>query len=347
MLPAGERMTNPDAGHARRQFLRLAGFGAAGLALSAGRLRAATAKPLHGLFPIAYTPDTPEDKMDLDAMAAQVKFCIRGGVHGLIWPQIASGWSNLSDAERLEGNELILSAAKGGSTAIVIGVQSSDPPAVSRYAKQAEKLGADAIISLPPPGVTDEKALLAYYQEVGRMTGLPLFAQAVGSMSVDLLIEMFKTIPTMRYVKDEAGVPLERVGELRRRTGDQLKVFSGFGAATMISEMERGFSGACPYTSLADVFASAFDLWHTGRKREAYDMFGRIQAFATITPISSLDILIARGIFKPGTRNRALRRAPSSAGGPAGGRGSAIARPLSIDEIREELDAYLKPYLKG
>ena len=36
-------------------------------------------------------------------------------------------------------------------------------------------------------------------------------------MSVDLLVEMFKTIPTMRYVKDEAGIPLERIGELRKR----------------------------------------------------------------------------------------------------------------------------------
>jgi hypothetical protein len=76
-------------------------------------------------------------------------------------------------------------------------------------------------------------------------------------------------------------------------------------------------------------------------------MFGRIQAFATVTPISSLDILIARGIFKPGTKNRALRGAPANGDGRGAGIGRAAARPLSIDEIRAELDAYLKPYLKG
>jgi 4-hydroxy-tetrahydrodipicolinate synthase len=319
------------------------GAGVAGLALSNGA-RAAATKPFRGLFPIAFTPDTPENKMDLDGMAAQVKFCNRGGVHGLVWPQNASGWNKLSDSERMEGAEVILSAGKGGKTALVIGVQSSDPAAVSRYARQAEKLGADAIISLPPPGVTDEKAVLSYYQEVGKMTGLPLFAQAVGAMSVDLLVEMFKTISTMRYVKDEAGVPLERIAELRKKTGDQLKVFSGAGAATMITEMERGFSGACPYTTLADVFAASFDLWHKGQKREAYDMFGRIQAFATITPIGALDILIARGVFKPGTKNRATQGA--SAGEGRGGRERG-ARQLSIEEIRAELDAYLKPYLKA
>ena len=83
----------------------------------------------------------------------------------------------------------------------------------------------------------------------------------------------------------------------------------------MILEMERGFSGACPYVDLADVFASAFDLWHEGKKREAFDMFGRIQAFASITPVSSVDIMIARGVFKPGTK---LRTAAPAAGAAEG-----------------------------
>jgi len=328
----------------RRDFLRTMGISVAGLAFSNSALRAASAKPLRGLFPIGFTPFTPDDKMDLEGLASQVKFCNRGAVHGLMWPQNASGWTNLSDQERLDGTEAILSAGKGGKTALVIGVQSADPEAVSRYAKLAEKLGADGIISLPPPAVTDEKALLAYYQQVGRLTALPLFAQAVGAMSVDLLVEMFKTIPTLRYVKDEAGNPLERISELRKRTDDQLKVFSGGGAATMIAEMERGFSGACPYTDLADVFAASYDLWHKGQKREAYDMFGRIQAFASITSISSVDIMIARGVFKPGTRLRLAQAA--GAEGRGGGRGRS-AKQLSIEEIRQELDAYLKPYLKA
>jgi len=302
----------------------------------------AAAQPLRGVFPIGFTPFTPDNKIDLDGLVSQVRFCNRGGVHGLVWPQIASSWTTLSDQERMEGTEAILSAGKGGKTALVIGVQSPDPEAIPRYARHAEKLGADALISLPPAGVTDEKALLAFYQQVGGLTKLPLFAQTGGNTSVDLLVEMFKTIPTLRYVKDEAGNPLDRVAELRERTGDQLKVFSGLGVGTMVTEMERGFSGHCPYTTLADVFAAAFDHWHGGRKREAFDMFGRIQAFNTITPVSSLNILIARGVFKPETKTRP---APPVPGAEAGNR--ARGKPLSIEEIRRELDTYLKPYLRG
>jgi 2-keto-3-deoxy-L-arabinonate dehydratase len=338
-------MTRHTEASGRRDFLRTISTGLVGLALSKHATGAATAKPLRGLFPIGFTPFTPDNKMDLEALAAQVKFCNRGGVHGFVWPQIASGWTTLSDAERLDGNEAILTAGKGGKTALVIGVQSPDLEAVTRYAKQAEKLGADAIVSLPPAGVTDEKALLAYYQQVGRLTALPLFAQSIGTMSVDLLVEMFKTIPTLRHVKDEAGNPLERIAELRQKTGDQLKVFSGQGVATMITEMERGFSGHCPYTTLADVYAAAFDLWHGGHKREAFDMFGRVQAFASITPISSMDIMIARGVFKPGTQARPAPAAPGAEG--RGGGRTRAGRQLSIEEIRQELDTYLKPYLRA
>ena len=64
----------------------------------------------------------------------------------------------------------------------MIGVQSKTAKLdeVERYAKHAAKNGADAIVSLPPPLVTDEKALLEYYQAVGKMTDLPLFVQRRG-----------------------------------------------------------------------------------------------------------------------------------------------------------------------
>jgi 4-hydroxy-tetrahydrodipicolinate synthase len=299
------------------------------------------ARRLAGLFPIAFSPFTPENKLDLDGLANQVKFCNRGGVHGLIWPQLASAWSTLIDSERIEGTEALLTAGKGGRTAIVIGVQSSDPAAVTRYSKLATRLGADAIISLPPTGVTDEKALLDYYQTVGRTTELPMFAQFVGNMSVDLLVEMFRTIPNLRYVKDEAGEPLARVGQIRERTDGQVKVFSGKGVQTMITEMELGFSGHCPYTNLADLYATAYDLFHAGKKRDAYDMFGRVLAMGSIMPVNTIDIMIARGVFKEGTRTRT---GPPVPGAPSKPHPGAV---LTGDQIREKLQTYLGPWLRA
>lgn len=326
----------------RRSFLRFAG----GAALAASHLASAAAdgaggKKLAGVFPIAFSPFTEQNKLDLDALAAEVRFCNRGGVHGLVWPQLASAWSTLSDKERLDGTEAILTASKGGRTAIVIGVQAPEMAAIVRYAKHAAKLGADAIISLPPAGMTDEKALLDYYQQVGRVTELPLFAQTTGTMSVDLLVDMKRTIPTFRCVKDEAGDPLLRVGEIRRRTNSELNVFSGFGVQTMITEMQLGFSGHCPYTNLSDVYAAAYDLWHQGKHAEAFDVFGKILAIGSMMAVNTIDIMIARGVFPPNTKTRS---APPVPGAPAKGRPGP---PMSVDQIRSTLKEYLGPDLKA
>jgi len=303
----------------------------------------------------------------VESLAEEVRFCNRGGVHGFVWPQIASGWTTLSEPERMSGTEAILAAGKGGATALVVGVQSKtgDMQEVERYAKHAAQNGADAIVSLPPPGVTDEKALLDYYQQVGKMTELPLFVQTQGTMSVDLVVEIYKTVRTARHVKDEAsagGGALQRIGEIRRRTNDEMKVFSGQGVRTMITEMELGFSGHCPTVALADVYAAAFDLWHADKHREAFDMFGRILAFNSLGTSGRESVLIVRGVFKPTVKGRNAPPTPGvdytpepGAGGGRGGRGGGgggggggpSAPHLDDKGVRDGLNNYLKPYLRG
>jgi dihydrodipicolinate synthase/N-acetylneuraminate lyase len=329
------------AGLDRRQFIGALSLGAAAMALPQLVDARTAVRRLAGVFPIGFTPVNAQNQIDYDGLAAQVEFCRRGGVHGLAWPQIASGWTALTEEERMHGAETLVSAARGGATAIVIGVQSrtADFNETERYARQAEKLGADAIISIAPPGVTDASQLLPYYQRLGRVTFLPLFAQTGGDFGIDLIVEMFNTIPTFRYVKDEAGDPLERVTEIRRRTNNQLQCFSGKGVTTMITEMERGFVGHCPFVSLADLYASAYDSYHAGKLRDAFDQFGRIEAASSMFPQSDVDVLIARRVFRPGTTTRV---AP-----PAPGADTQRRKTMSPEEISHHLDIYLKPYLRA
>jgi hypothetical protein len=87
--------------------------------------------------------------------------------------------------------------------------------------------------------------------------------------------------------------------------------------------MRLGFSGHCPTTVLADFYAAAFDLWHAGKRREAFDMFGRLQAFNTITGAQGY-LMVVRGVFKENTKTR------GSMGG--GGRGA----PAPLDEAAKQ-----------
>jgi len=336
----------------RRLFLRTLGGGALGLAL-AGAGNSAEAKPLRGVFPIGQTPVTPSDQLDLECLQNEVRFCNKYKVHGFAWPQIASGWDALSQKERLDGAEAILSAGKGGATSLVIGVQDKEGNIDQSiaYAKHAARNGADAIVSLPPANAGD-KAMIEYYQTIGKATDLPLIVQSQGDMSVDLIVEMSRQIPTMKCVKDEAGNPLARVGQIIERTNGRIAVFSGNGVRTMIDEMRLGFSGHCPTTVLSDFYAATFDLWHAGKKREAFDMFGRLQAFNTIT--GNQYLMVLRGVFKEDTRTRAS--SPSGGGGAGGagrGGGRAGREPAGPPDeatkqaLRDAWNEFMKPYLRG
>jgi 4-hydroxy-tetrahydrodipicolinate synthase len=328
----------------RRALLKTLGSVAVGAAFSrfsaAAGPKDSTAKRFSGLFPIASTPFTQDNKLDFDCLNNEVKFCNRGGVPGLIWPQIASGWSTLSSSERFAGAESMLAAGKGGKTAIVIGVQTQgkDLPGALAYAKHAAKNGADAICSLPPDG--DNAAVLEYYKAIGSATDLPLFVQTIGDMPVDMIVEIFRSIPTVRVVKDEAGDPLARVGELRAKTDGKLAIFAGKGVRQLMDEMRLGFTGFCPTVGMADLFQQSWELYEAGKLRESFDMFGRIQAFSTIVNADRY-VMVARGIFKEDTKSR-----------PTPGMGNSAGSQASLTEadkkaVRDALNTYLKPYLRG
>lgn len=325
----------------RRQFVQLiaGGMAAFGRPAEAG-------KPLRGIFPIAQTPFTDSNKLDVDSLVDQYRFIDKGQVHGFVWPQLASEWATLTDNERMEGASALGAAGKKLKPALVLGVQGPNLETAIRYAKHAEKVGADAIISLPPSEEKDPKAILEYYNQIGKSTPLPLFAQAVGNMSVPMLIEMYKEVPTFRYVKDEAGQPLFRIGPLREQSSDQLKIFTGMHGKTLIDEMRRGFSGTMPAASFADLYATAWNLWHSGKEAEAMEMFGRVSMLisaVTTYGIESLKyILELRGVFKNHNVREGKNNPQSAASIGLGGRLDDGGKQV----IRQMLD-YVKPWLKA
>jgi 4-hydroxy-tetrahydrodipicolinate synthase len=267
---------------------------------------AAAARPLkmRGLFPIAQTPFTPEDRLDLKPLAAQVTFCARTGVPGLIWPQLASNWTDLSEQERTSGAEALLAAAKGTRVAVVIGVQSLDGNLDTslRLARHAEAHGASAIISLPP-AKADENAMVDYYRAIGAATALPLVLQTQGAMSTDLIGKVYRAAPTLACIKDEAGDPLLRYATIRTLTEGKVAIFAGKGCTEMLNELSLGFDGYCPSMFCTDLFQRVFEMWNAGRRRPAEELFARILALRSMPNVMPY-LMVMRGIFPESVTTR-------------------------------------------
>jgi 4-hydroxy-tetrahydrodipicolinate synthase len=278
----------------RRDFLKAATYGLATTALGAG------SKELRGIFPIMQTPFSDSDKLDTGVLAKEVKFLDKCGVHGVVWPQLASEWSTLEPDERIAGAETIMAAAKGARCAVVLGVQGPDLEAARRYARQAEKLGPDAIIALPPRDSGNLDRVAEYYRGIARECALPLFVQTIGNMSVEFVVRMRKDIPTLRFVKDEAGHTLSRISEYRRVAPD-MAIFTGAHGKTMIDELARGSSGSMPAASFADLYVQLWNYWQVGKREKAMEDLSRISLLVNQLGAYGLPsmkyILHLRGVF--------------------------------------------------
>lgn len=330
----------------RRKFMKAAALSFGALALGRGGAYAAGAiikspngKSLAGVFPIGWTPCRPDNRFDADAMVRQQQFLNRGKVAGMAWPQNASGWQSLSPSEWNAGAEALASVK--GDTALVLGVQTEGFNVANSqaYARKAKSLQADAIISLVPPNASDADRI-AYFKALSDASNLPIMVQAVGDVSVDELLALSGAVPTIIAVKDEAGDPLERAPDLLKKSGGRLEDFSGGGGMTFFAELELGFLGTCPYTGLADVLQACFNSYRAGKKREAYDIFGRFLAFNSL-PHANEYVMKARGVFP---EDAIMRANPGAAPGGARRRSGAITEANKA-EIKLALDSYLKPFL--
>lgn len=296
--------------------------------------------PLRGVYPIMQTPYLDSGPVDFEALDAEVRFVDKTGVHGMVWPQLASEYARLSFDERIEGAETIVHAAQGLRSKVVIGVQAEDTDTAVKYARHADKLRPDAIIALPPrkgdQQEFDLEAIRSYYKAVGKACDLPLFIQAIGNVSVEFILQLMKEVPTLQYVKDEAGHTLSRISEFRAASPPRpIGVFTGGHGKTLIDEMARGSDGNMPVASWADLLAASWDHWQAGREGEAMDAFGRVSLFlAQVSAyglVSANYVLFLRGVFSNWkTRN------PNE-------------RPLTA-QARRDLERsfdYVRPYLRG
>jgi dihydrodipicolinate synthase/N-acetylneuraminate lyase len=156
-----------------------------------------------------------------------------------------------------------------------IGVQGPDVDGAVKYARHAETIGPDAIIAIPLDGGQYDARQVEYYTAIGKACRRPLIVQAVGQMSVDLILRMAKQIPTLRYVKDEAGVTLARLTEYRKREQILDGVFTGKHGPTFLDDLARGAVGNMPAAGFADLYVAAWQAWTAGKRDDAMEAFGR------------------------------------------------------------------------
>ena len=266
----------------------------------------AEAKPMRGAFIIMATPFTGSKELDYEDLAKEVDFLERCGVHGMVWPQMASEYAQLTKPERLRGMEVLAKAARGRKPALVLGIQGAGVGEALEYARRAEELGPEGVIAMPPREAKSLDDYREYYRALARVCRRPFFIQTTGGAkgvvpSVEFLVELAGEFPHLGYVKEETSPVIERMQALARRRPAIKAVFSGNAGRGMLHEMRLGLDGTMPGAPYAEMYAQIWDLYQAGKREQARELFSKLLLVINLEeqiPGTRRYVLKKRGVFK-------------------------------------------------
>ncbi|MGI4817881.1 MAG: dihydrodipicolinate synthase family protein [Janthinobacterium lividum] len=202
----------------------------------------------NGVIPAATTQFATDYSVDIDATQKVLDALIRDGVDGIISLGTV-GENNSLDADE---KRKVLSAAietSNGRVPIITGVSELTTERAAAYARDAEKLGADALMLLPAMVyVPTPEELEAHFRAVAAATSLPIMLYnnptiyRVGVNNSDL--KRLADVPNIVAVKESAP-DSRRITDIINELGDRYKVLVGLDDVAL----EGLLLGACGWIS--------------------------------------------------------------------------------------------------
>jgi dihydrodipicolinate synthase/N-acetylneuraminate lyase len=193
---------------------------------------------LHGILAAVTTPFTADSSaIDEAAPAAQADWLIASGIHGLVPCGTTGEFPSLTPDEHRRVIELYVEAA-AGRIPVIAGVGALSTAGAIALAQDAESLGADAVMLVPPfYDPLDFASLTTFLQAVAKSISLPIvYYNVPGATGIRLdanQIAELGEIDGIDYLKDTSGDAVTLTDLLVNRT-DKIKAFNGWDTLTFI-----------------------------------------------------------------------------------------------------------------
>ena len=225
----------------------------------------------------------------MDALHKFLDWQIRSGVPGVIMLGTTGEFLAVSGQER----EVLVSETVGfvaGRMKVLVGAMNAYTPTAVSHARQAEDLGADGLMVLPPYYYTPtDDEIFNYYRSISTAVQIPimLYNNPVTSnvdMTAALVDRLSREFPNVSYIK-EASRDVGRVYDISQLSAGFMEVFAG---ERIVESFLLGAVGYVnPYGNYIPRASSGiWDLLVAGRVAEAQ----RIQHL-----IDQMDAIIAAG----------------------------------------------------
>ncbi len=189
-------------------------------------------KTFRGSYTVSVTPFTEGGaELDLDAQRRFLDWQLENDVPGIIVLGTTGEFLTISDDER---RRLVETTVKhvDGRMDVLVGTMNAYTANAVRYSKEAEDLGADGLMIVPPYYYTPtEDEIAGYYGAIANAVSIPimLYNNPVTSnvdMSANLVARLTAAHDNIRYIK-EASMDVARVFDVVEATNGVMNVFAG------------------------------------------------------------------------------------------------------------------------
>jgi len=256
-----------------------------------------------GVIPILQMPFNEDGVINYSDLEKEINWCIEVGVKGL---GIALGTEimTLLDAERNQTLRFVVDQING-RVPVVMNSGGESTFIAKEFSREAESLGADALMIKPPQGAFGPN-LDDYFIEVAESVNLPIFMQDVIEAQVPppVALKLSKLHRNLHYVKSETSPTITRVAETAMNNDGSLVIFGGAGGKFMLQEATRGSVGTMPFSGMADFLVEIWDQWHNQDQFEAESKFRRYSMLIDLVTIDwgtsmwfGKEIFVRKGIF--------------------------------------------------
>jgi 4-hydroxy-tetrahydrodipicolinate synthase len=163
-------------------------------------------RELKGIFPMMVTP-FKDGEVDVKQLKFLTEYLVEMGVHGLSMSGSTGEFVHLSEKERILVSKTVIDAAKSKVKTVPCVGAMTTKEAID-YAKNAEDLGADAVL-LPPSYyfLLSREEFKRYFKRIAESIEIPVVlynAPLTTGMTIDstLVGELARETKTVRYVKE-------------------------------------------------------------------------------------------------------------------------------------------------